>query len=58
MITTHPVFRKWERMFKDPMITLAIFDRIIHQCVILDTVHIEGYCAQQANRQYVPETVS
>lgn len=58
MITTNLVFSEWERIFKDPMTTLAAIDRVVHHCVILDMVHVESYRAQQANQHHLPEPVS
>jgi DNA replication protein DnaC len=55
MITTNLVFSEWERIFKDPMTTMAAIDRVVHHCVILDMVNVESYRAQQANQQHVPE---
>jgi DNA replication protein DnaC len=57
MITTNLVFSEWERIFKDPMTTMAAIDRVVHHCVILDMVNVERYRAQQANQQHVPEVV-
>lgn len=55
MITTNLVFSEWERIFKDPMTTMAAIDRVIHHCVILDMVQVESYRAQQAKLQHLSE---
>jgi DNA replication protein DnaC len=34
VITTNLVFSQWERIFKDPMTTLAAIDRVVHHRVI------------------------
>jgi DNA replication protein DnaC len=55
MITTNLVFSEWERIFKNPMTTMAAIDRVIHHCVILDMMTVESYRAQQANHQQLQE---
>lgn len=58
MMTTNLVFSEWERIFKDPMTTMAAIDRIVHHCVILDMMNVESYRAQQAHHQHLPEVTS
>src|SRR6266852_6143595 len=58
LITTNLVFSEWERIFQNPMTTMAAIDRVIHHCVILDMVNVKSYRAQQANQQHIPESVS
>jgi DNA replication protein DnaC len=36
MITSNLVFSKWEQIFKDPMTTAAVIDRLVHHCTILE----------------------
>jgi len=55
MITTNLVFSEWERIFQNPMTTMAAIDRVIHHCVILDMMTVESYRAQQANHQQLQE---
>jgi hypothetical protein len=55
IITTNLVFSEWERIFKNPMTTMAAIDRVIHHCVILDIMTVESYRAQQANHQHQRE---
>ena len=55
MITTNLVFSEWERIFQNPMTTMAAIDRVIHHCVILDIMTVESYHAQQANHQHQRE---
>jgi len=50
-ISTNLVFSEWERIFKDPMTTLAAIDRVVHHSVILDLMGMESYRAQQATAQ-------
>jgi len=35
MITRNLPFSKWEQIFKDPMVTAAAIDRLVHHGVIL-----------------------
>lgn len=56
LITTNLVFSEWERIFKDPMTTMAAIDRVVHHCVILDMMSVESYRAQQANHQHLPQS--
>lgn len=36
MITSNLVFSEWERIFKDPMATVAAIDRLVHHSTILE----------------------
>src|SRR2546427_4217119 len=49
MITTNLVFSEWNRIFKDPMTTMAAIDRVVHHSVILDLMEVESYRATEAN---------
>ena len=42
MITSNLVFSKWENIFKDPMTTVAVVDRLVHHSVILE-MNINSY---------------
>ena len=55
LITTNLVFSEWERIFKNPMTTLAAIDRVIHHCVILDMMAVDSYRAHQATHQHLPQ---
>ena len=50
-ISTNLVFSEWERIFKDPMTTLAAIDRVVHHSVILDLMGMDSYRAQEATAQ-------
>ncbi len=51
MITTNLVFSEWDKIFKDPMTTLAAIDRVIHHSVVLDMTGLKSYRAKQAQEQ-------
>ena len=53
MISTNLVFSEWQRIFKDPMTTMAAIDRVVHHSVILDMMHVESYRAEAANHQHL-----
>ncbi|VVE55357.1 ATP-binding protein [Pandoraea sputorum] len=40
--------REWERIFKDPMTTMAAIDRVVHHSVVLDLMDVESYRANVA----------
>jgi DNA replication protein DnaC len=50
-ISTNLIFSEWERIFKDPMTTLAAIDRVVHHSVILDLMGMDSYRAQEASAQ-------
>ena len=49
IITTNLVFSEWNRIFKDPMTTMAAIDRVVHHSVILDMMGLESYRAKEAH---------
>ncbi len=53
MITTNLVFSEWERIFKNPMTTMAAIDRLVHHSVILDMMSVESYRAEAASQQHL-----
>jgi DNA replication protein DnaC len=53
MITTNLVFSEWERIFKDPMTTMAAIDRLVHHSVILDMMSVESFRAEAASQQHL-----
>jgi DNA replication protein DnaC len=55
VITTNLVFSEWERIFKDPMTTMAAIDRVVHHSVILDMMGVESYRAKEANQQHLAQ---
>src|SRR2546427_11606516 len=53
IITTNLVFSEWERIFKNPMTTMAAIDRLVHHCVILDMMSVESYRAEVASQPHL-----
>jgi DNA replication protein DnaC len=53
MISTNLVFSEWQRIFKDPMTTMAAIDRVVHHSVILDMMQVESYRVEAANHQHL-----
>jgi DNA replication protein DnaC len=53
LITTNLVFSEWERIFKDPMTTLAAIDRLVHHSVILDMMSVESYRAEEPSLNHL-----
>ncbi len=51
ILTTNLVFSEWERIFKDPMTTMAAIDRVVHHSVILDLMALESYRVREARQQ-------
>ncbi len=47
MLTSNLPFSKWEKIFKDPMVTAAAIDRLVHHCVILE-LNIPSYRMEKA----------
>jgi DNA replication protein DnaC len=50
MITSNLPFSKWNNIFKDPMMTAAAVDRIVHHSVILE-LNIESYRMDSAKKR-------
>ncbi len=50
MLTSNLAFSKWEKIFKDPMITAAAIDRLVHHSVILE-LNIRSYRIQNAEKK-------
>lgn len=49
MITSNLPFSKWETIFKDPMVTAAAIDRLVHHCVILE-LNVESFRMAEARK--------
>jgi DNA replication protein DnaC len=50
VITTNLVFSEWDRIFKDPMTTMAAVDRLVHHATILE-FNGESHREQAAKRR-------
>ena len=50
MITSNLPFSRWEQIFKDPMVTAAAIDRLVHHSVILE-LNIESYRMEAAMKK-------
>lgn len=53
-ITTNLVFSQWDRIFQDPMTTMAAIDRVVHHSVILDLMGMESFRAREATEHQHP----
>ncbi len=49
MITSNLPFSKWEQIFKDPMVTAAAIDRLVHHSVIVE-LNIDSYRMEAAKK--------
>ena len=58
ILTTNLVFSEWDRIFKDPMTTMAAIDRVVHHSVILDMMGLESYRAKEASAQKAASAAS
>ena len=55
IVTTNLAFSAWDRIFKDPMTTVAAIDRVVHHAVILDMMALRSYRVKEAHAsQTVP----
>ncbi|HLZ21016.1 MAG TPA: IS21-like element helper ATPase IstB [Ktedonobacterales bacterium] len=54
-ISTNLVFSDWNRIFKDPMTTMAAIDRVVHHSVILDLMGMDSFRAREAGEQHTPQ---
>ncbi len=54
MITSNLPFSKWENIFKDPIMTAAAVDRIVHHSIILE-LNVESYRITNAKKRALKE---
>jgi DNA replication protein DnaC len=47
MLTSNLPFSKWEQIFKDPMVTAAAIDRLVHHSVVIE-LNLESFRMVQA----------
>ena len=57
-LSTNLVFSEWERIFKNPLTTVAAIDRVVHHSVILDLMQVRSFRVQQATGQHLPEATA
>ncbi len=50
LLTSNLEFSKWERIFKDPMVTAAAIDRMVHHSIILE-VNLKSYRMEKAREK-------
>ncbi len=50
MITSNLAFSHWDKIFKDPMTTVAAIDRVVHHSVILE-LNLKSYRMEQAQKR-------
>jgi len=58
ILTTNLVFSDWNRIFKDPMTTMAAIDRVVHHSVILDLMAVDSYRAKEAQDQQAEQAIA
>jgi DNA replication protein DnaC len=49
LVTSNLAFSQWEQIFKDPMTTAAVIDRLVHHSVIME-MNVPSYRAESAKR--------
>jgi DNA replication protein DnaC len=47
MLTSNLPFSRWEQIFKDPMVTAAAIDRLVHHSIIIE-LNLESFRMEQA----------
>jgi DNA replication protein DnaC len=57
-LSTNLVFSEWERIFKNPLTTIAAIDRVVHHSVMLDLMQVRSFRIQQATGQHGSETTA
>lgn len=50
MLTSNLAFSKWDKIFKDSMITAAAIDRLVHHSIIVD-MDIDSYRMEEAKKR-------
>lgn len=54
LLSSNLVFSQWDRIFKDPMTTVAAIDRVVHHSVILELTG-PSFRAEEAEGQSAPQ---
>ncbi len=50
IVTSNLVFSQWEQIFKDPLMTAAVIDQLVHHAIILELDN-DSYRARQAHQR-------
>lgn len=50
MLTSNLAFSEWEKIFKDPMTTAAVIDRLVHHSIILE-LNVPSYRLETAKKK-------
>ena len=50
MLSSNLPFSEWEKIFKDPMTTAAVIDRLVHHCVIVE-LNVSSYRLEYAKKR-------
>ena len=50
LLTSNLPFSKWDKIFKDPMITVAAIDRLIHHSIVLE-MNVDSYRLEESKRK-------
>lgn len=51
IITSNQVFSQWDHIFADPVMTVAVIDRLVHHSVIIE-INEDSYRRNQASARY------
>ncbi len=54
LLTSNLPFSKWENIFKDPMVTAAAIDRLIHHSVVLE-MNVKSYRLEESQKKRTEE---
>lgn len=53
LLTSNLEFSKWEKIFKDPMVTAAAIDRLVHHSIILE-INAKSFRMEKAKEKTTP----
>ena len=53
MVTSNLVFSQWDRIFRDPMATAAVIDRLVHHAVVIE-FDVPSYRTNRSHRKSSP----
>ena len=49
MLTSNLAFSRWDKIFKDPMTTAAVIDRLVHHSIILE-LNVASYRLEHSKK--------